>query len=303
MANVKLLLENERLRMLSMALIVIIVFETAFILSSGFSTSSTYATTQHTILTNSSNVALARLSGEMENASAKMEFGWGNVINEMVSANALNGSLMSKYAVNTRQIGAINGTSNDDIFIDSANSTFDLYALWALGMNNENPIINNGTIMDFGGDPYSLASTGGYAPLGKLQLGNLSLIKLTASEQALVLDIADNTYRPCCNNPASFPDCNHGAAQLGLIEIMAAHGSNSSSIYNALEKFNEINYPEQYAEIAAYLNSTQGISMDAVPAETILGRNFSSYAGSAAIHQYLASKGLLPPSGSGGSSC
>ena len=51
-----------------------------------------------------------------------------------------------------------------------------------------------------------------------------ALIALTAEEQDLVNRVSLNIYRPCCNNPTYFPDCNHGMAMLGLLELMAAQG-------------------------------------------------------------------------------
>jgi hypothetical protein len=49
----------------------------------------------------------------------------------------------------------------------------------------------------------------------------MDLIPLTAEQQALVEEVAAEIYRPCCNNSTLFPDCNHGMAMLGFLELLA----------------------------------------------------------------------------------
>ncbi len=236
--------------------------------------------------------------------NAKLSAEWGNVPERLVELGALNASFLNAMGLDTKQAGILDGSGDGGVVLDKGNATFDLYVLWALGMNNKNSIINNGTIMHFGGSPYGLASTGGYGPLGTLSLGGLSILNLTAAEQSVADAVAAGTYRPCCNNPAAFPDCNHGAAQLGLIELMASQGWNAAQIYDALKQFNALYYPEQYAELAAYFNYTQGKAWDDVPAEAAMGRNYSSASGAYAVHAYLADRNLLPGKGAGqGSSC
>ena len=46
------------------------------------------------------------------------------------------------------------------------------------------------------------------------------IIKLTPEQQE-TCTVADGSYRPCCGNSTSFPDCNHGAA-LSIIELGVA---------------------------------------------------------------------------------
>ena len=49
-------------------------------------------------------------------------------------------------------------------------------------------------------------------------------IVLTPEQQALVEKVSKGIYRPCCGNSVYFPDCNHGMAMLGLLELMASQG-------------------------------------------------------------------------------
>ena len=235
---------------------------------------------------------------------------WGSIPNQLVDSGALNlsfveGSLISaNQPLTNGELGLLNGTNNGNVTFSHSSALFTLYVLWAVGINNRNPIINNGPVMKYGGSPYDLASTGGYGPLGKLSLGNLSLIDLNVSQQNLVDTIASNVYRPCCNNPAMFPDCNHGAAQLGLIELMASQGKNETQIYNALKEFNSFYYPQQYFDIAVFFNYTQGRSWNSVPANEILGYNFSSATGYSNVYKALESSNVLNQVGSSsGGSC
>ncbi len=235
--------------------------------------------------------------------------GWGDVANELVDNGALNVSFM-KSALNSsgeplteEEIRILAGTSENNITLNSSSALFSLYVLWALGINNRNIIISNGPIAQYE-NSYEFASTGGYGPLGKLSLGKLTILNLSGSEQSLVVSIASNTYRPCCDNPALFPDCNHGAAQLGLIELMASGGANASQIYGALKDFNSFYYPEQYVEDAVFLNYTRGKAWGQIPGNQILGYNFSSASGHSAIHQYLLSSNTITgATGTGGSRC
>jgi len=234
---------------------------------------------------------------------------WNNVAKQLVDNSALNlsfvaGSLQNaNEPLTNEELKILNGTSSGNITVNSSSAMFTLYVLWALGINNKNKIINTGAIMSHG-NPYQLASTGGYEPLGNLSLGNLSIINLNASEQSMVESIASNVYRPCCDNPAMFPDCNHGAAQLGLIEIMASQGRNETQIYEALKEFNSFYYTRQYLALAIFFNTTQGKAWNQVPPSQILGYNFSSYSGSSAVYQYLLSSNTLSGIATGsGSAC
>ncbi len=235
---------------------------------------------------------------------------WGSIPNQLVDSGALNlsfveGSLISaNQPLTNGELGLLNGTNKGNVTFSHGSALFTLYMLWAVGINNRNPIINNGPVMNYGGSPYDLASTSGYGPLGKLSLGNLSLIGLNASQQDLVDMIASNVYRPCCNNPAMFPDCNHGAAQLGLIELMATQGKNETQIYNALKEFNSFYYPQQYFDTAVFFDYTQGRSWNSVPADDVLGYNFSSATGYSNVYKVLESSNVLNQVGSSsGGSC
>lgn len=233
---------------------------------------------------------------------------WGDAAKKLINSGALNETTLEQ-AVNqngqlmtAEELKILNGTSTDNIMLNSTDTSFALYVLWAIGINNNNSIINSGPLMKYGGNPDQFASTGGYASLGVLHLGGMNLISLTPSEQAIVNYTAANTYRPCCNNPTSMPDCNHGAAALGLIELMASQGNNMTATFNAVRAFNSFQYPQQYIDIGVYLES-KGVSFDSVPAAAVLSFNASSASGISNLKNYLKTDGLTPSPNGGGSSC
>jgi hypothetical protein len=234
---------------------------------------------------------------------------WGDSVKKLVDSGALNVTALtsilkqSGQPLTAEELQILNGTSNDNITINSNNTLFDLYVLWGIGISNNNSIINNGPLTQ-NGNPNNFASTGGYLPLGNLMIGNLNLINFTADQQQIVYEVAFNSYRPCCDNPTGFPDCNHGAAALGLIELMASQGNDLNATFEAVKEFNSFQFTQQYVEEGVFFAS-QGVGWNEVPASTVVNYNFSSATGSGYVMQYLQKYNLLSTSAgsSGGASC
>ncbi|OGI82304.1 hypothetical protein A3I95_02815 [Candidatus Nomurabacteria bacterium RIFCSPLOWO2_02_FULL_44_12] len=140
------------------------------------------------------------------------------------------------------------GNSNENFTITPENSDMALHMLWAFGLANKNEILEKGPMMDPKyGDAGRFASTGGYT-LGKggamEHYSMHSFVELTAAEQKLVEKTAKNIFRPCCKNSAYFPDCNHGMAMLGLLELMASQGASEKEMYKAALEANALWFPE-----------------------------------------------------------
>lgn len=119
--------------------------------------------------------------------------------------------------------------------------------LWAFGLANKNEILEKGPMMDprYGG-AQNFASTGGWT----LGVGNPmdhyshhQMVMLDPDQQDLVNRVAKTIYRPCCKNPAYFPDCNHGMAMLGLMELMAKNGMNEQQMHQAADAVNAKWFP------------------------------------------------------------
>lgn len=204
-----------------------------------------------------------------------------------------------------KQLEILTKCTDQKLEINAENSHFVLNVLWALGLSNKNQLLEKiANEADF--DIAYLASTGGWT-LGNISGGELwgkhEIMKLTGAQQKIVEDVALNTYRPCCNNPTAFPDCNHGAAALGLIELMASQGFSEKEIFEALKGFNSFWFPQQYYENAIYFKLAEGKDWNEVDAKTVLGADYSSYSGWAKVDEYLRKQGLLQQIESSGGSC
>jgi len=123
-----------------------------------------------------------------------------------------------------------------------------------------------------------------------------SLVELTDDQQTLVDRVAKGIYRPCCGNSVHFPDCNHGMAMLGLLELMASQGANEQEMYKYALAVNSYWFPETYLTVAKYLD-TQGLAWGDVSAQELLGYNVSSSAG---YRNILAQVEPVQSSGGGG---
>ncbi|HEY9584924.1 MAG TPA: hypothetical protein VJI33_05190 [Candidatus Paceibacterota bacterium] len=180
--------------------------------------------------------------------------------------------------------------NNGEIKITPENSGTLLNLFWALGLGNKNEILEKGPMMTYSGaasPAEALAKAGGFASTGGWTLaeGNTmdhyskhEFFSLTPEQQQLVEEISWNVYRPCCNNPTYFPDCNHGMAMLGFLELMASRGVNEADMYKAALAVNSYWFSETYINLARYFDST-GMSWDKVNPKEVLGTEYSSASG------------------------
>lgn len=192
--------------------------------------------------------------------------------------------------------------NNGELKITKDNAGYLLNLLWALGLANKNIILEFGEMANpkYGG-PQNFASTAGWT----IAKGNAmdhynrhTFFKLTPQQQALVDKISKGIYRPCCNNSTYFPDCNHGMAMLGLLELMASQGVSEDDMWKAALAVNSYWFPDEYATIAAYMKS-RGIEWKDVNPQEILGFDYSSSQGYAKI----ASQVIAPSKRQGGGGC
>ena len=113
-------------------------------------------------------------------------------------------------------------------------------------------------------------------------------------------EIAQNIYRPCCGNSTYFPDCNHGAAMLGFIELAVAQGLPKEEIYKKALVLNSYWFPQTYAEVAIYFKVKKNTPWDKVNPKEILSASYSSGGGYKAVNKELQTAGLLPKVEGGG---
>ena len=93
----------------------------------------------------------------------------------------------------------------------------------------------------------NFASTGGWTLAQGDVMNHYSMhsfITLTPEQQVLVEKISKEIFRPCCNNSTYFPDCNHGMAMLGLLELMASQGTSEAEMYKIAKEVNSYWFPE-----------------------------------------------------------
>ncbi len=196
--------------------------------------------------------------------------------------------------------------SDDFITITMENATFLVNVFWALGLANRNPLLEKLALERPEHELMRLASTGGWS-LGTKPpteyYSNFDIIRLTPEQQKLVDDLAANIYRPCCNNATSFPDCNHGIALLGLMQLMAANGLGRDEILTAALQFNAFWFPQQYVKTALVFQ-LRGIDWEKVDPKEVLGFRYSSASGwREHVDARLQKEGYLAPEQKGGSSC
>lgn len=195
----------------------------------------------------------------------------------------------------------LEGLDNGNLKITRENSGFVLNLLWALGLGNKNEILENGPMMDkkYGGAG-NFASTGGWTLAQGSSMNHYSkhrFIVLTSEQQALVEKVSKNIYRPCCGNSTYFPDCNHGMAMLGLLELMASQGVSEDEMYKTALAVNSYWFPDTYVTIAKYLKS-QGKDWGTISPKEILGFDYSSGAGFQKIRSKVENSRI-----GGGGSC
>jgi hypothetical protein len=231
---------------------------------------------------------------------------WGDLGAKMVEAGVIDKEKFESIYAERGGLGdnekkLLSASGNDYLKITKENSGVLLNLFWALGLSNKNEILEQGPMADPAyGDAEKFASTGGWTLAKDNVMNHYSahrFIELAPAEQALVERVAKNIYRPCCGNPTYFPDCNHGMAMLGLLELMTSQGVSEDEMYRAALKVNSFWFPETYVTIARYLES-KGISWDKADPKTILGYDFSSAQG----YEKILSRVSAPASG-GGSGC
>jgi len=231
---------------------------------------------------------------------------WGDLGARMISSGVIDKSKLEELYVgrgglSNEEKKLLEGIDNGNLKITRENSGFVLNLLWALGLGNKNEILENGPMSDkkYGGAG-NFASTGGWTLSQGSPMTHYSkhqFIVLTPEQQALVEKVSKGIYRPCCGNSTYFPDCNHGMAMLGLLELMASQGVSEDEMYKTALAVNSYWFPDTYITIAKYLKS-QGKDWSNVDPKEILGFDYSSGAGFQKVKSKVENSGFK-----GGGSC
>ena len=243
----------------------------------------------------------------------KLPVRYGDFAPKLVAAGVIDiAQFMKLYQENgaplsEQQTNLLTSGSNDPVVINQENQHFLLNLFWALGLGNENKILTEGLMVRNGRDQVvNFASTGGWTiasrPVSEIYASQ-SIIPLTDEQQKRLEEVASGVYRPCCDNPTHFPDCNHGMAMLGLLELMASQGASVGEMFEAAKYVNAFWFPQQTLELAALFKAAKNLDFSqADPLQTV-GQQFFSGSGFQAVHQWLVQNGKLDQAPSGGGSC
>ncbi|MEK7134003.1 MAG: hypothetical protein AAB804_02950 [Patescibacteria group bacterium] len=228
--------------------------------------------------------------------SAELGVVWGDMGKRLVEEGVIDERAFQElYAAREGLPAAeqqlLSGEDNGALVMTRENAGTILNLLWAFGLANKNPILEKGEMTDpaYGGAG-GFASTGGWTLAHGDAMDHYSrhsFVVLTQEQQQLVERVSKNIYRPCCDNSTHFPDCNHGMAMLGLLELLASQGASENEMYKAALVANSYWFPDTYLTIAEYLRG-KGIDRKDVPPQTILGREYSSASGFARIAAEVA---------------
>lgn len=199
----------------------------------------------------------------------------------------------------------LKNSSNEKIILTKENAGFYLNLLWPLGISNH-MVINNTSPLN-GDSLFNFASTGGWTvgneENGGAYFNKFEIIKLSAEQEQLVKKVAENTFRPCCNNSTFFQDCNHGSALLGLLELGASQGLTEEELYREALAFNSFWFPSTYIKTALYFKTVTDTDWKNVDPKIVMSKTFSSASGwSKNVDEELKKRGIVLEK-SGGGSC
>ena len=176
---------------------------------------------------------------------------------------------------------AFDKPTSKPILLTRENANYYVNLLWPLGLANymeanKTSPINGKTLFNF-------ASTGGWN-LGREENGGayfnkFKIVELTPEQETLAIKIAQNAYRPCCNNSTFYQDCNHGSALLGLLQLGTAQGLTEDELYREAVAFNSFWFPHNYIQTALYFKAVKNVDWDKVDPKLVMGKEYSSISG------------------------
>jgi len=239
----------------------------------------------------------------MPSGGVELPVVWGDLGKRLVESGSIDREkFVALYGSLSEEESALLDRGNPErMRITRENAPYLLNLLWAFGLANKNSILEEGEMSDpaYGlpaeasaqaGGAGGFASTGGWplAKGGAMEHYSMhSFTTLTPEEHRLVEQVSKNIYRPCCGNSTHFPDCNHGMAMLGLLELMASQGVSKEEMYKAALAVNSYWFPDTYLTIATYMGS-RGIEWSGMSPREVLSAEYSSAGGYSRIAAQVA---------------
>lgn len=194
---------------------------------------------------------------------------------------------------------ALSQPSDNPILLTPANANSYVNLLWPVGLANY--MSSNDTSPIKGNSLLTFASTSGWTlgqeSNGGVYFNKVRVVDLTPDQEALAAEIAQKTFRPCCNNSTFFQDCNHGSALLGVLELGASQGLTKEALYHEALAFNSFWFPSNYIQTALYFKAVRNIDWERVDPMQIMGFEYSALGPWSKNVQAEVAKipGLLPP--------
>lgn len=196
-------------------------------------------------------------------------FVFGDSIQKLIAAGVLD---PDKFHASQKDLPdwvarVLTSPSDDPIIFSEQTASILVNLLWPLGLANR-AAFNQQSPVYTPGIP-AFASTGGWT----------HAIEMADQAQSLVLEVATNTFRPCCDNSTLYQDCNHGSALLGLLELAASQGAMVEGLYGVALTANSFWFPDNYAKTALYFSHFHRRSWSEIAPKLVLGSDFSSLSG------------------------
>lgn len=251
-------------------------------------------------------ITLQKLQDKVIKDKYVFKINWGDLGKKMIEDGVIDKTKLANAVTGKdelpKDLDKYFSQGQNKIELTQANSQFWVDVLWGLGLANKNAILEKGQMVE-GNQTANFASTGGWT-LGISEpmqyYSKYSYINLSDKQQKDVEEIAGNIYRPCCGNSTAFPDCNHGMAMLGLIELMVSQNFSKEEIYRTALAFNSYWFPDTYLNIAYHFDKA-GKDYNEISAKELLSKTFSSAMGYAVIAK--EAEGVQWPLLQGGGSC
>jgi hypothetical protein len=227
---------------------------------------------------------------------------WGDLGNKMVTDGVIDKAKFdSVMGILSNEDRVLLEGNAENVTMTENNSRLILNLLWAFGLANKNPVLDKGEIMQDPAQAGNFASTGGWTLSKGSSMNYFSkstYVVLDPAQQKMVEEMSKNIFRPCCNNSTHFPDCNHGMAMLGLLELMAKNGVSQADAYKVALQVNSIWFPQTYQDLAVYF-SENGTTLQQVDPAEVLSAKYSSASGYRNTRSQIKSL-PQPAKGSGG---
>lgn len=237
-------------------------------------------------------IILQKLQDKVIKEKYVFKINWGDLGKKMIEDGVIDKTKLAKAVTGKDELPKdldkyfLGGQNN--IELTKTNSQFWVDMLWGLGLANKNEILEKDPMTE-GGNTANFASTGGWTIGAKQPMDIYSkyqYITLSEKQQKVVEEIAGNIYRPCCGNSTAFPDCNHGMAVLGLIELMVSQNKSKDEIYKTVLAFNTFWFPQTYLDIAYHFDKAK-MDYQKIQPKELLSKTFSSGMGYAVIKKEI----------------